>query len=78
MRLERMTGWQDARFKALWELYEASFPAYESRTLPDQKRAMEDERYHVDLIYEEDQWQGFVMYWQADGYLYVEHFAVFP
>ena len=24
MRLERMTGWQDARFKALWELYEAS------------------------------------------------------
>ena len=78
MRLERMTGWQDARFKALWELYEASFPAYENRTLPDQKRAMEDERYHVDLIYEEDQWQGFVMYWQADGYLYVEHFAVFP
>ena len=42
MRLERTTGWQDARFKALWELYEASFPAYESRTLPDQKRAMED------------------------------------
>lgn len=78
MRLERMTGWQDPRFEALWELYEASFPAYENRTLPDQKRAMEDERYHVDLIYEEDQWQGFVMYWQAPGYFYVEHFAVFP
>ena len=78
MRLERMTGWQDPRFEALWELYEASFPAYENRTLPDQKRAMEDERYHVDLIYEGDQWQGFVMYWQAPGYLYVEHFAVFP
>lgn len=72
-----MTSWRDPRFEALWALYEASFPAYENRDLDDQKRAMEDARYHVDLVYEQGQWQGFVMYWQAPGYLYVEHFALF-
>lgn len=45
MRLERLTEWTDPRFAGMWELYEQSFPAYETRYQEDQKRAMTDPDY---------------------------------
>ncbi len=80
MKLERLTQWTDPRFAPMWQLYEASFPSYENRTLADQKRAMEDPDYHIDLIYpqEHGEPEGFVMYWLTGEFLYLEHFAMLP
>lgn len=69
----------DPQFEQVWHLYETSFPGYELRTKPDHIRAMEQaEDYHVELVMQEDQLVGFVMYWQTQDYLYLEHFALLP
>ena len=77
MELKRMREWTHPEFEGIWALYERSFPGFEKRNLADQKRAMEQAAdYAVDLILEEGAVQGFVMYWQHQDFLYLEHFAV--
>lgn len=65
-------------FSILVTLYEQSFPVVERRELPALIEKLGDRRMHFAAVLLEAQIVGFVVYWQFDGFLYVEHLALFP
>ncbi|WP_404812303.1 GNAT family N-acetyltransferase [Capnocytophaga canimorsus] len=63
-------------YKAFRELYVTSFPIFEQRTEPQQKSAFSCEKYHLISYYDEENFVGFIAYWEFDNYLYIEHLAI--
>ncbi len=63
-------------YKAFRELYITSFPIFEQRTEPQQKFAFGCEKYHLISYYDEENFVGFIAYWEFDNYLYIEHLAI--
>ena len=59
-------------------LYAQSFPAHEQRQYPSQRSIMEHEPYHYGLIMEGGEFAGLMLYWEADSFIYVEHFCMLP
>ncbi len=67
---------QDALYEKFKGLYATSFPIFEQRSCDQQEVAFRDTRYRL-LAYEKDQeFIGFIAYWQFVSYRYVEHFAI--
>lgn len=63
-------------FARLYEIMEYSFPKDERRDLEEQFDEFQKPRFRS-LVYEEnDGIAGFMNYWQLDGFVYLEHFAV--
>ena len=65
----------------LWgglRLYEISFPVYERRTRAAQAARLSHPEYHFDLLVEGEQFLGILLFWEAEGFRYVEHFATCP
>lgn len=62
--------------KAVWGIYEDSFPHFEKRLFTDQQRAMADERFHPTGVMEDGQIVGMVFYWLFDQFAYIEHLAI--
>ncbi|ELC8442467.1 GNAT family N-acetyltransferase [Clostridium perfringens] len=63
-------------FNKAMEIYKVSFPIFEQRTMEDQIKALEDEDYHFNVIYDGDKMVGILLYWDMNGYKYIEHFAI--
>ncbi|MDZ4992366.1 GNAT family N-acetyltransferase [Clostridium perfringens] len=63
-------------FNKAMEIYKVSFPIFEQRTIKDQIKALEDEDYHFNVIYDGDKMVGILLYWDMNGYKYIEHFAI--
>lgn len=63
-------------FNKAMEIYKASFPIFEQRTMEDQIKALEVEDYHFNVIYDGDKMVGILLYWDMNGYKYIEHFAI--
>ncbi|HBW05549.1 MAG TPA: N-acetyltransferase [Clostridiales bacterium] len=61
---------------AAYELYKRSFPLNEQRIQSSQKSIMKNPLYHFDLIFADNKWVGEILYWEADDFLYVEHFCI--
>ena len=78
MRTERLTDCRQEGFRAAFALYEQSFPLHERRTLVAQCRRMDAPGYHFDLLLEEEELCGILLWWEAEGTRYVEHLAVCP
>lgn len=66
----------DENFKKAMEIYKVSFPIFEQRTINDQIEALKDKNYHFDVIYHKDEFVGILLYWDMNGYKYIEHFAI--
>lgn len=66
----------DNLFSHFKSLYINSFPIFEQRTEAQQNRAFLQPEYHLAGYMEEDQWVGFISYWEFDSYIYIEHFAI--
>ncbi len=75
MKLIRITDAHHQDFKTAFELYEESFPIFERRILSDQIRALTDNSYHFDLVYD-NELLGIALYWEQDDYIYLEHIAI--
>ncbi len=75
MNLKRINSNDDCFSKAM-EIYKGSFPIFERRTMDDQIKALEDENYHFDIIYDKDEIVGILLYWDMGRYKYIEHFAI--
>lgn len=58
------------------QLYKASFPIFEQRTVTQQISALENSAYRLTAFNDDGRFVGFVAWWEFDSYLYVEHFAV--
>ena len=57
-------------------LYSISFPIFEQRTEMQQEKAFASTRYHLAGYEENNVFIGFISYWEFDGSVYIEHFAV--
>ncbi len=72
----RITSQSDCLFEEIWQIYQASFPPFEQRTLKHQQTAFSSQNYFLDAFTENNQLIGFIAYWTFETYCYIEHFAV--
>lgn len=62
-------------FSEAWELYEAAFPLEERRSITGQKRIMEIDEYHFDVILMDKAMAGILLWWGFKEFTFIEHFA---
>ena len=78
MEFIRLTSPDDERFLGAMEIYEASFPFHEQREVLSQRGIMDEDDYHFDLICVGGVFSGLMLYWETDGFIYLEHFCIHP
>ncbi len=78
MEFKRLTEADGETYEKAMGLYAISFPKHEQRQEMSQKTIMHDSDYHFECIYDGDLWAGIILYWEAEDFIYVEHFAIFP
>ena len=74
----RLTDPADPRFREAFALYEISFPIYERQTRAAQAARLNHPEYHFDLLMEGERFLGILLFWESEGFRYVEHFATCP
>lgn len=75
MKRVRLKNTSDPYFQEAWELYEDAFPPEERRSLQDQQRILKNDNYYFDVLIDENQFVGFLLWWNIGAYRYVDHFA---
>lgn len=75
MKQIRLKNTTDNYFQITWELYEAAFPPEERRSIDAQARVMQKPNYHFDIITDEKQFIGFLLWWDFETHRYIDHFA---
>lgn len=75
MKKIRLTNTTDTYFPETWKLYEDAFPLEERRILDVQSKVMQKPKYHFDIITDERQLIGFLLWWDFKTYRYIDHFA---
>ena len=78
MRLERLCDSNRHHFERAFALYESAFPTEERRDIAEQERAIGNSNYHFDLITDEDNLLGIMLYWETDDFVFLEHFTTLP
>lgn len=80
MRLvfDRIRSAGHLHFPALISLYELAFPVVERRELIALIEKFSDFRMNFSVIMLDIRMVGLVVYWQFDGFIYIEHLALFP
>ena len=78
MNLERITNELHPMYNEALELYKISFPLHEQREAFSQAEILHDDAYHFDLIYDEENFVGIILYWEQSNYIYIEHFCILP
>ncbi len=68
---------EEKRFEEYYALMEQAFPANERHTAKGHLAEFDAPEFHS-LCYVPDGLHGFINYWELDGFVYVEHFAVQP
>ncbi|MBD5130935.1 MAG: GNAT family N-acetyltransferase [Ruminococcaceae bacterium] len=63
-------------FERLYKIIEYSFPKDERRSFDDHFGEFEKPRFRSLVREENGNIEGFMNYWQLDGFVYLEHFAV--
>lgn len=59
------------------ELYQHSFPEIERRSIDKMLHILENEdNFNIFLLTKDDNYVGFITYWEFDDFVYVEHFAI--
>ena len=62
---------------SMWELYIASFPSHERRTIEQHRKILTDSRFMpFDICDDDENLVGFFYCWDCDDFIYGEHFAV--
>ncbi len=78
MKLERLCEENRHLYDDAIALYESAFPAEERRDSAEQSRVMEKEAYHFDLIMQDGEFLGVMLYWETDSFVFLEHFTTRP
>lgn len=63
-------------YRVFRELYSISFPIFEQRSEEQQEAAFTCPEYHLTAYETSGVFTGFISYWEFDGYIYIEHFAI--
>lgn len=78
MNLERITTSKHPMYQRALALYQISFPSHEQRERTSQDAVLKNSAYHFDLIFDNDNFVGEILYWEIAGMRYVEHFCILP
>ena len=76
MNIERITSETHPLYQKAMELYNISFPAHEQRETRSQNQILTKDAYHFDIICDEGEFIGEILYWEIAGFFYIEHFCV--
>ena len=75
MKQIRLKNISDNYFDIAWELYKEAFPLNERRLFVAQERLMSDSKYHFDILIDNNQLIGFLLWWDLEWFRYIDHFA---
>ncbi len=75
MKQLRLRNTSDTYFNQAWQLYEDAFPPEERRSLDNQSRIMKNANYNFDVVLNQNQCIGFLLWWDLKNYKYIDHFA---
>ncbi|SNR39034.1 Ribosomal protein S18 acetylase RimI [Lutibacter agarilyticus] len=75
MNLIRLRNISDTYFQEAWQLYEEAFPFEERRILDDQISVLKNSKYHFEVVINENQFIGFILWWDFETLKYIDHFA---
>jgi len=78
MYLKRMKTIEGELAERAMALYQSAFPAIERRDAAEHLRVMKKEDYHFDLIMQNEQFCGVMLYWETADFIFLEHFATLP
>lgn len=76
MELYRVKSVTDGLYDGFLSIYSMSFPPFEQRNGNQHIYALSNEKYHLDCYVEGDNILAFIVWWDFDNYIYIEHFAV--
>ena len=76
MHFERLRTNVNNMYPRALDLYKLSFPYHEQRNAVSQAGIMSHEEYHFELIYDEHEWIGLLLFWETEMFIYVEHFCI--
>jgi len=76
MNLVNIIGKHNPYLTTIQALYENSFPLVERRMWPEFMKVMEDEKVAVSAIINEEQFAGFIVWWQLEEWCFIEHLAL--
>ncbi|WP_164974088.1 GNAT family N-acetyltransferase [Filimonas effusa] len=77
MQLQRITAADDSVMDFIQQLYEASFPIEERRLFTAVKELLLNSQMRLVLVTNEARAPvGFVIYWQFDDFVFIEHLAI--
>jgi len=62
-------------FHSAWELYLSAFPRNERRELEVQEKIFSNKDYFFEVIVIDEQFIGFLAWWEFEDLRYIEHFA---
>lgn len=78
MNFERITRTDHPLYQKAIHLYETSFPFHEQREAVSQSQILSHSTYHFDVVSDDEEMIGTVLYWEIGDFLYIEHFCVLP
>lgn len=78
MEIHRITHSDDPLYEKAVDLYKISFPPHEQRATSSQHYILQQDAYHFDVICDNGEFVGEILYWDMGKILYIEHFCVMP
>jgi Acetyltransferases len=78
MKYTRVKNTEHPFFKKAWNLYKKSFPPEERRQLCTQRKIMDNPLYHFEIITDNNEFTGFILWWDFENIRYIEHLAILP
>lgn len=78
MKFTRIKYAEHPLFDSAWNLYLKSFPRHERRHLFTQVKVLREPLYHFEVITDDEQFIGILLWWDLDDVRYIEHFATVP
>ena len=78
MEFHRITQPDDPLYQKAIDLYKISFPSHEQREKTSQLQILQQDAYHFDIICDNGEFVGEILYWEVAGFLYIEHFCILP
>lgn len=78
MKIHQVKKSEDRHFDDFWKIYSASFPLSERRTYEQQIAAFIEKDYQVDAHLSDNHIIGFIAFWTAEEFVFIEHFAIAP
>lgn len=78
MVLERLSKEDSRLYEKAMELYKIAFPEIERRSDSEQMRVMDNAHYCFDVICDDGEFVGIMLYWEIGDLIFLEHFATLP